>query len=202
MHDLALADAARPAPVRILRLPMFPYSIGHEITLLSQRNPLLFDAPLKQPMTAIIQAALICSRTWRQQGRRERNMRLWGWLIRKSDPNAEIAAFHAYRAAGSSCPPSPTQENYEIANGLEHEEQGRAFGGSHLARLLAYAATVHRALGHETPYDVPMGLANHLYLSELELAGNVRIENEREAQVRIEMEQHKADIAKEKQCQP
>ena len=93
MHDLALADAARQASVRILRLPMLEYSIGHELTLLSQRNPLLFDLfpglPEEARRAALIRAALVCHRTWSQQYRRERNMWFWGWLIRKADLERE-----------------------------------------------------------------------------------------------------------------
>lgn len=205
MHDLAFADSARPEPVRVLRLPMLPYSIGHEITLLAQRNPLLFDLfgqfSDADRRSALVRACLVCHRTWRQQYRHEQNMRLWAWLISKADLAAETEKWLAYRQAGTSSPPQPSQEDYEIANGIQNEEPGRAFGGSHLARVLAYVAPIHRSFDAETPFDVPLGMANHLYLSGLEMAGNARIENVREAQVRLEMEGHRAAIEKEKQCQ-
>jgi hypothetical protein len=209
MHDLAFADAA--AEVRlpiILRLQMLPYSIGHELILLNQRNALLFDnfnaLDFEQHRKAIIRAALVCYRTWKQNAQRERNLWLWGKLIRKSNWAAEIAEFRIYRNAGSAGPPGPTQEAYEIAAMIQGEEPGREFGGSNLARLMAYSCRVFSGLGYETPYDVPLGFLNHVYLSELEVIGNARIENAKEAQVREEMAQHRADVAREKageQCQ-
>lgn len=205
MHDLAFADAARQAPVKILRLPMLPYSIGHEILLLAQRNSLAVleegefaRLPAEAQRSAVIRAALVCYRSWRENQRRERNLRLWGWLIQGSDWAFEVALFRNYRLAGSLGPPSPTQENYEIANGLQNEEAGREFGGSHLARLVDYFSTRAAGLGYETPYDVPLGFAEHVYLAALEAAGNYRIENGREAQVAAEMEGHRKAIAEEK----
>jgi hypothetical protein len=125
---------------------------------------------------------------------------LWGWLIRKADFALEIASWRNYRAAGCTCPPSPSEEDYQIANGKDLES-GRSFGGSMLARLIPYLSRhgLYAALGCDTPFDVPFGLANHLYLSELEMEGNVLIENAREAQVKEEMIEHRKAIAAEKE---
>ena len=41
MHDALFADAARPERVSILHLLMLDYSIGHELLLWRQRNPLV-----------------------------------------------------------------------------------------------------------------------------------------------------------------
>lgn len=206
MHDLAFADAARQAPVRILRLQMLPFSIGHELLLLNQRNALLFEnfntieAELQRK--AIIRAALVCYRTWRENHRPERNLTVWGWMIKGSDWAAEIAEFRNYRDAGSSGPPAPTQEAYEIAAMIQGEELGREFGGSYLARLMSYSLKVFSGLGYETPFDVPMAFLNHVYVSELEVTGNARIENRKEAQVREEMAEHRAAVAREKVQSP
>lgn len=206
MHDLNFCEAVKPRTPIILRLPMLSYSVGHEILLLNQINPLLFDRhlfdklPVDQQRAAIIRAALVCYRTWRQNQTPEKYLRLWSWLIRRSNWSAEIAEFRNYRSAGSQFPPVPKQEHYVIAAGLDGKEEiGRFMGGSYLARLLTFLARggLYKSIGFETPYDVPFGMANYLYLSELETDGAARIENEREAQVRMEMEAHEAEIKQE-----
>lgn len=208
MHDLQFSDSVRPTQARVLGLMMLPYSIGHEIILLSQRNPLLFDQQFfdklefSEQRLAVVRAALVCYKGWRQSFVPEKNLLLWGWKNRKANISLEIAEFRNYRTAGSASPPSPSKEDYEIANGLQNEESGREFGGSHLARLLAYVSVISKSMGYDTPYDFPFGLANFMYLSDLEIAGNCRIENSREAQVREEMAEHRRAIKEEKKCQP
>lgn len=209
MHDCAFADSARQAPVKILGLPMLPYSIGHEILLLAQRNALLFHGfellPATDQRAAIIRAVLICYRTWNQNQIPEKHIRLWGLLIlRKADFPVEIASWLNYREAGVATPPAPTQEAYEIAAGVQHEDAGRQPGSPALARLLAYATRLSDKLGFETPYDMPYGMANTMYLSELEMDGTARIENYRELEERIAMARHRAEIEKERRekCQP
>ena len=59
MSSIVFADALRPSPVRILRLPMRPYSLGHELILLQQRNPLLFLTPDEFGKLTIEQAAAV-----------------------------------------------------------------------------------------------------------------------------------------------
>lgn len=212
MHDSAFAATARQGSAVILRLPMRPYSIGHELLLLAQQNPLLyareyFDnlSPALQRL-AVIRAALVCYRTWNQNQQPERHLRLWGWRIRKDDFALAIAEFRNYRAAGSACPPTPTKENYKIAAGKPDAEFGREFGGCYYAKLVAHFSRggMFSALGHETAFDVPLGFANYVYLSELELDGMALIENEREAQVAAEMDEARRQAAAEKeaQCQP
>ena len=113
MHDLALADAARPTPAVILKLPMLPYSIGHELLLQQSRNPIIgerdfFDGlPLEQQFYAVMKSALICSQDWQQNnkvgfftvfnrhGRRK---------IRNENYSLAIANFRNYRESGSTFP--------------------------------------------------------------------------------------------------
>lgn len=185
---------------------MLPYSIGHEILLLNQRNPLIFDRadfeklePAQQ-RSAVIRAALVCYRTWGQNHRRERNLSLWMWFNRRANWAAEIAEFRNYRTAGTSYPPAPTDDAYMMANGGQKRDGGRSLGGSDLARALGFACDHFKALGCESAYDVPFGLANHLYLTAMEMEGNVVIENEREAEVREELVEHMAKIEEERRC--
>jgi hypothetical protein len=183
---------------------MLPYSVGHETILLSQRNPIVLDGfeqlSFSEKRQAIIRAALVCYRTWEQNNRPERNLRLWLWKIRKSNWASEIAEFINYRVSGSLCPPSPSQAAYEIAAGVQNEETGRSFGSPHAACLIAFLCPIHSSLGYVTPWDVPLGLANFLYFSQLEMAGNVRIKNARESQAESELAEHESAIKKERQC--
>ena len=67
MNELAFADSARPTPVVCLRLPLLPYSIGHDALLLSIRSPFLFtgfdELTWHQQISVLKQAVLICNRT-------------------------------------------------------------------------------------------------------------------------------------------
>src|SRR6185437_4421572 len=89
MHDAALAAAARPTRYVILGLPMKPYSIGHDILLFNQGNPILsteFDSLDKvDKRQAVIWAADICSQSWNEYGKiastwwqRRKLKRVWG----------------------------------------------------------------------------------------------------------------------------
>src|ERR1700739_3495079 len=71
MHELPFADAVRPAAVSVLKLLMLNYSVGHEIILLSRRNPLVclsaeefIKLPGEDQRTAIIFAADCCCQNW------------------------------------------------------------------------------------------------------------------------------------------
>ena len=68
MHELFFADAARPTPCVVLRLPLRPYAIGHELRLLARRNPFLclsrsaFDElPVAQQITALVTAIVVAA---------------------------------------------------------------------------------------------------------------------------------------------
>lgn len=192
--DLAFADSVQPASQTILRLPMLPYSIGHELRLLQQRNPLLlpesdFDSLLaKDQRLAIIRAALVCSQTWQQNQKLHRWLNLWGWLIRNSDFALAIAEFRNYRHAGTTMPTL-----------AEPDEKGREMGSPHTARILHFALSLYGL----DAYDAPLGQLQWMYFSAAEAQGNCKVENSTERQIRDEVAQHRADYEreqKEKQC--
>jgi hypothetical protein len=97
MHDEAFADSVRPAPCVILRLPMRPYSIGHELLLYRRRNPFVtLDDPAKfsqlpqlEQIRAVMEAAQVCARTWQENGDNPEFTRGWN---RRSLVKAAIAA--------------------------------------------------------------------------------------------------------------
>lgn len=199
MNDNAFSDAVRPARRVILRLLMQPYSIGHEILLQNRRNPMAilsqeeFNAlSIEQQCHAVIEAALICFRNWEENKRPQKWVRVWGWLIRKCNFPLAIAEFRIYRAEGSTWPNiTPPAE----------KEQGRPLGSPFLARLLAYSGSV---FGNKA-FDCELGLAQWMYFAAAEAEGNCTVENEIEAETRIQFAAMEAEIlaerkAKEEQC--
>jgi hypothetical protein len=175
MNEPGFADAARPLPVLVLRLRMLPYSIGHELLLRQSKNPLLgsLDAfnnlPLVEQCSALILAALICSRSWKEMDAPFKRNRLWGWLIKWGcNWDLEASNFLAYRVMGSTLPRVLPPDK---------DQDGRVPGGDYLARLLPFV---------NFNFDCPLGLAHWVYFCHLEAngEGQCRIENEVEREVR------------------
>lgn len=205
MTSIDFADAVRPDTVRILRLLMQPYSIGHELILLKERNPLIvlnevaFDLlPIPQQITAVIRAVLVCCQDYESSSQPHKWLKLWGWRNRHSNYIDAAWLFRRYRADGSTFPPSPDKESDEIANGKD--EGGRQLGGDIITRVLNFLCTKYRAFGYSSVYNFPFGMALHLYTCELEVEGRIRIENDRERQVKSEMKEHLEAIAKERKA--
>lgn len=182
-QDMAFADAARPRPVVVLRLLMREYSIGHELLLIRGRNPLVisnaetFEAlPIAKQNHAVIQAALICCRSWEENKRPHRNIRYWGWLNRKADWATEIWQFASYRGNGSTW---PTMTMKELQG---DKEKGRSLGSPLLARLMPIAAVLNPA----APFDCPLGLANWVFMAQAEQDGCCQVENDFESETRAQ----------------
>ena len=188
MNHLAFADAARPARCVILRLPMLDYSIGHEILLLREGNPLIVpdeNATEEKYRVGIIRAALICSRTWGENQRHFRWFKLWQWLARHSDFSLAVADFHNYRRAGISMPevmPTPG-------------EKGRNLGAPHIARLLEYSMKLYGPAA----FDMPFGLAQWMYYSGAESEGGCIIPSEEEKATQSAVEEMERTIRKEQE---
>lgn len=175
MHDLAFADAVRQAPVKILKLPMLDYSVGHELLLQRYRNPLLapkkafdeLDASIQR--SSIIRAALICSRTWNENKKREWFLGIYLLMIRKEDHALSIAQFRNYRDAGSTYPRPKKQES-----------KGRELGSPLMSRLVAYGGSI---FGNSI-FDKPLGMIQWMYFAHCEQEGCLEIENESEKDFR------------------
>jgi hypothetical protein len=224
MHDLAFADAARPAGVQILGLRVKPYAVGHELTLLNERNPLVLvnpgfdDLPLPQKAVCVTRAVYVCCSMWNEltfvpsswwQSMRFkvndwRFYRAWRKLI--LNPNYQEAGlqWQAYRAAGFDFPPGPDPEAASVVDdrlGHANEPKGRMLGGPWMARLVAYLAAgrIYEALGYPTPFDVPLRLAEHLHLSQLEDLGRGRIENTDEADIKAKLDKLRREAAAEEE---
>jgi hypothetical protein len=175
----AFAVAARPAPVVIMRMKLRPYSIGHEILLTAEKNPLLgswddFDKlELPQQIYAIFRAVTICAMSWEDnqkhlQGTLGIWMRfqisLWLLCIPKGDIAVAIADWRTYRADGTTYPKI-----------LEPEEDGRMLGAPMMARLVALMGV--------GAFNVPLGYAQWVYFAHAEATGLCRIENEKERSI-------------------
>lgn len=178
--------------MRILRLPMRPYALGHELILLQQRNPLLFltpdefvKLPIEQRIASIMGAAIVCSLTWNKNQRKISGLRFWGWLNRNSDWPAAVSLFREYRSAGSTHPKLTEKEIDEIENG---KNDGRMLGGDLMTRLTNYCVDRYQRFGFQTPFDFPFGLALHLYFTDLEIEGRIHIENESEKKLTDDVE--------------
>lgn len=206
MHDLAFADAARPTPVVVLKLPLLPYSLGHELHLLRRRNPLLLLPPVKfnelprfDQERAVSSAVWICANTW-QQNEREPflwiKQKIWGRRTRGENVSLAIADFRNYLAQGKELPPAPDKEVDEILNGKD-DSKNRAFGAPLLANLIQFAIADCGLRIAET-WDQPYAFMAWLYFSKHESEGRYRIQNFAEWDERMNLDKIDADISREK----
>jgi hypothetical protein len=206
MSEFSFADAVLPARAVVLRLPLRPYSVGHEILLQHERNALLLtEAEFDQLSfadreVAIKQAALICSRTWAENQRGSRGVKLWGWLVRNSNWTKQAKYFYEYRHQGSTFPPAPDKRIDEIYNNVG----GRMLGGELLPGLINFLLgkpLLPRVTGPRSDrgsvFDFPFGLGLQLYFTQLEVEGRRHIENEEERAHKEERYAHIADIRRE-----
>lgn len=200
MHDLQFADSIRPAPVICLRLPLLPYTIGHELLLLQQRNPfLIFSETEFNQLSALEQcralgdAVLICCRDWEANKKPHLWVGLWAWTNRKANYPLEIAEFRNYLNAGRALLPVPEKEADEIANG-ENKDKGRELGAPFLAQLINFLSAGRSLRAASSIFDTSYATAAALYFTHLESEGAYKIENRRENEIRREMAEHRRAI--------
>ena len=206
-HETIFVDSALQARVRILGLTLRPFSIGHQVLLIRQRNPLVWfderEPSLFSPEAqrdAIQNAVLVCYRSWKENLLRERWIGLWRWRVRNMDHEEATRAFMEYHRAGSQCLPAPSDA---VVKGLYGDDDGpgREYGSPFNARLLLFVMSLPpdeiRMFG-ESAYDFPLGLAQVLYLSHLESEGKARVENEREAMEEAENQRLKSETTPER----
>jgi hypothetical protein len=194
MSDMAFADAARPTPWNILRIPLLPYSLGHELLLIRSRNLLLLEPAefgklrRHEQVAAVMRAVMICARSWEENKQADKWLGLWTWRIRRENFSLAIADFRNYRREGATMP--------TLNRNQDPESKGRELGSPYLARLTAYAASCFG----QGCYDQPLGQLQWMYFAEMERDGCVEVENASERQIREEIEQHQADYQKEQEA--
>lgn len=195
MHEQSFAAAIRPDIHAVLRLPLMPYSIGHELLLIRQNNPLVTmgaesfkELPLERQRSALMRAVLVCYRSWSQNQKADRWLWLWGWFVRKCDTAEEVEKFQIYRQEGIQdfrtikMPRARSDVPYHY------------FGSPEIARLILFLLDrrLHEFHGVPSVYDFPVSLARMLYLASAEETGSIWVENwhDRQAQmVREDFEQ-------------
>lgn len=180
---MAFADAARPSRAVILHLMMQPYSIGHELLLTQENNPLLLphleftNLPQQVQKLAIIRAAWICCRTWKENLQNPFGrlfMARWKFYNWRTDYALAIADFQNYRAAGSTFPSIGKPDG-----------DGRIFGAPFLSRLLAFVGV--------NQIDMPLGMAQWMYFADAEAEGLCKVLNEHEQTIQDELAVIKKD---------
>jgi hypothetical protein len=182
LHEVIFATAARPEKVVVLNLLMQDYSIGHELLLWHQSNPLVtytdkgFQELAPEIQRAkLFSAALTCERTWTGNQKRLRWLRTTEIFRRHLQTGDEIKKFREYRNSGSlDLPTVPQPRPAGIPSAPFHY-----FGAPDTARLLLFInrESLHRSFGYKTPYDFPLGLAQMLYATQAETEGGLWIEN-------------------------
>ena len=182
MHDALFAAASRPESATVLNLALLDYSIGHELLLWRQSNPLVmhgeceFSAlPAAEQREAVMNAALVCSRTWNGAPKTRRELRRWARQTRRMDTANEVDRFLAYRYDVSKNLPT---RNMPKTSGVPYHY----FGSPETALLLLFVQPLYRDFGYPTPFDFPLGLARMLYLTDAETKGNVWIKNHHDMQ--------------------
>ena len=112
------------------------------------------------------------------------------------DHGKAIEDFLNYRHAGSSFPRGPSKDVVTILNDMEGKSNdggGRFLGSPFLCRLYNFICKMPESeirIHGETAFDFPMGLGAFLYMAHLEQEGSAQVENEKEAEMRKEIEGH------------
>lgn len=179
MHDAAFSKAALPATARVLGLTLKPYSIGHELWLLREGNPLALNADggsYEDFLKALPQAVVCCSQSHGENCRGDWLLALkffiWFFRIRKSNFAVELAAFAQYRTLGTRFFPNEPPD--------ASETKGRPLGQPLLLGLhqlvLSLGESEWRQYGNSA-WDYPYGLAQMRYAARAEMDGRLKIKN-------------------------
>jgi len=182
--SVAFAEAARPARAVILHTQMLRYSIGHELILTAENNPLLGDQeqfdklPSQLQVFAIRRSVQICCRTWRENETEPLSwwfLKRWNWLNRKADYPTEVALFRNYRHEGTTFP--------AVGKISTDSEDSRPLGAPFMSRMLAFHGT--------DKMDMPLGLAQWTYFAWAEAEGMCKVLDEDETRIQAELEKIK-----------
>lgn len=180
MHEAALARAARPTPAVILGLPLKPYSLGHELSLIRENNPLheLDTASAGQ----LAEAVWICSCSWKELSGSDWliGLKLWIWRqrmrLRKFEFDKELANFIVYRQLGSI--EFPIAEAVSTSGAVE--SQPRTPGAPFLLRLQQFLMIQFR-LSENQAWDYPLGMAKLRWCAFWEEQAGLKIYNREDA---------------------
>jgi hypothetical protein len=197
MHESLMARAVLPAPVRIYGIELLPLSLGHQLFLIRENNPLAIGG---ECMPAdLFEAMWICSSRYTEL-RNARNSLAYIpklWLLRrrakKYNPETELKAFREYIEDGSLELPVS-----EMPRVRQSSEPTRPPGAPFLLRLHQFVMTHHK-LSAPDAWDFPFGEAKIRWATHWEQQGGLDIYNEHEAQFDAFIAEQEAKG--EKQCQ-
>jgi hypothetical protein len=176
MHESVLARAALPAPTTCLGRRLLPYSIGHELWLAREGNPVL-----RGMVSGLPAAVLICSRTWDQLRAMDSerwlslDLALWHWRARRMDHARELARFIAYRADGLLEFPLS-----DVAR-RDRGQTPRLSGTPFILRLQQWLM-LHLRLSESRAWDYPVGLAKMRWAAHWEQEGGLDVYSQHDAE--------------------
>jgi hypothetical protein len=179
MHEAAYSQAALPAPARVLGLNLKPFSLGHELFLIREQNPLsvaLGNNNVGALVAALPAAALFCSQSFEEIHAMNSDrwiglkMKLWNRRLKRFNFGKELAIFLEYRSRGTMQFPSEAPTN----------EKGRPFGAPLLLSLHQFIRRGTRT--DAEAWNYPYGLAMMHYGAWLESEGRLKIKNAYEAE--------------------
>jgi hypothetical protein len=188
VHEAQYSQAVLPSPARVLGLNLRPYSLGHELWLIREQNPLAvsIEAGAAAMAASLPAAALICSQTFREIVGMNRDrliafkLRLWHIRLKRANFGRELSAFLDYRNKGTLAFPDESPDG----NG------GRSFGAP---LLLSMHQFLRRQMSDADAWDYPYGRAQMEYAAWLESEGRLKIKN------RFEIEHDRSFAEWEKQ---
>ncbi len=211
MYEDILSQAVLPAPVQVLGLALKPYSLGHELWLIRQDNPLaiLFGNSKPIPAASLLEAALICEHTFDEN--REMNSSLWEtfkiphWAKRaakKFNAFSELEKFQKYR--DECLVEFPCQSPAKSSDSAP----SRYLGAPFLIRVHSFLVSQFHLTSSQA-WDEPFGFAKMRYAAWMEDNRRMEIKNESDLAVDAErekwMKEHPDDgieiLSKEDECQ-
>lgn len=177
MFEREFAASLSQRRVVVCGCKLRPYSIGHDLTLLSEGNKVTgggesFESlPMEKQLSFVARAAIACSMTWRQyRFTPYRRLRTWIWTIQTPEITLEdVKAFALYRTLGT----------LEPLTQLPSDSQGRELGSPFHAILIDHLVNRLRLTLAEA-MDYPIGAAKFLYFTQAESLGSVEVVNSQE----------------------
>ncbi len=178
MHETLFAQAALPAPARVLGLTLRPYSLGHELWLIREQNVFAVHHREKVSQLQILRhlpaAVLICSQTFDELQAVNTDLlfglKAWIWRrrVKRMDVKGEVRGFMRYLQEGCLDFPGETPTK---------TRQSRESGAPYLLRLHDFLMR-HLGKSETEAWDYPLGLAQMRYAAFCEQEGCWEIQSE------------------------
>ena len=174
MHENLLSHAVVPQRFTVLRLPLMPYSLGNELMMQREENPLLllsrkeFDelSQVKQCYSLIRAVNICCVRP-------PKVFWWWSWRNKREDFALAVAEFRNYLDAG--------RLEFRAQLPKSDDTEVRYIGAPEILRLYAFISKAipreEIAIWGKSAWDFPLGFARMLYQAHAEERGTLEIYN-------------------------